>query len=113
MVKRGYHWSSKAWYSNPEHPLREVAFGLYYPDGSTKGECRMTWVRHTTSAFAYAPRLEAARDALAVLGSFFDLLGEFENIDPEKDYTEADFVALLDDFEFEDLTQYERPRGIS
>lgn len=108
MNRRGYHWSSKAWYSSPEHPLHEVVFGLYYPDGSTAGECRMVWGKQMTSAFAYAPRLEVASDALSALGSFWDLIHEFEQIPPEEDYTEADFVALLEDFGFEDLTAISR-----
>lgn len=102
---RGFHWSNKAWYAHViEHP--QVHFGMYDPvDGGTTGEMCMTWVVLNNK---YTPKLECFDDAWSALSIFPDLIQKMAEVDSE-DITDTQFVQMLLECGFKDLTKYESP----
>jgi hypothetical protein len=100
--KRGFHWSSKAFYNSVVTKYHDIFFGLYCPDGGSIGEMAMVWHK---LAGKDIPRLECFDDAWIVLFSFNDVLYELTNVD-NKNITEEEFVEILLAHGFKDLTDY-------
>ncbi len=106
-TKRGFYWSTKAYYSRTNDE-REIMFGLFAgKDGGTTGEMGMRW--HLLGN-EWVPRLECYSDGWSALAMFPDLITELGRRDSD-DPTEQEFVNLLLSLGFEDLTDYERPRS--
>lgn len=106
---RGFHWSTRAWYSSVAGSDKpEVVFGMYHPsEGGTTGEMAMRW--HNLSGGDYnVPRLEVFDDAWRVLRAFDDVLERLAHVDGQN-ITEGEFVALLLECGFTDLTEYDNP----
>jgi len=95
-AKRGFIRTSKAWYADAE-----VMFGMYFDRYDCMGEMAMRWV--DLGHGIMVPRLECFGDAFHVLEAFHDVITKMAN-DP--DFTEPEFVQMLLDCGFEDLTQY-------
>lgn len=106
---RGFFWSSRAWYHREAITTQEeeITFGIY-PDGGnqgTIGEMRVVWEEWGE---AQVPQLRVYDDAWAILSGFSDLLDYMAgsnaiNITPEE------FVEILKECGFKDLTPYEKP----
>lgn len=101
---RGFHWSNKAWYSDViKQP--EIIFGMYSPDGGTSGEMSIRWIELSRKL---TPKLECFDDAWNALSMFTDLIEEMGKVDSE-DITDQDFVDMLKNLGFKDLTKYKSP----
>jgi len=94
-MKRGFYWSSKAWW---DRGYRDITFGVFDGDGCTGGEMRIEWT-------SFGPQLQVFSDGWAVLATFGDLLEKMAKV---ADPTEEDFVKILLECGFEDLTPYSR-----
>ena len=101
---RGYHRSSKAWYSKSVDEI-EINFGMFHPDGGTTGEMNIEWIELNGQLCA---RLKCFEDAWSALSLFTDLIQEMGKIDSEL-IQEEDFAKLLDKCGFKDLTEYIDP----
>jgi hypothetical protein len=101
---RGYHRTSKAWYSKNDGNI-EVTFGLYYPDGGTDGEIKMEWVLLGNSLCA---RLKSFEDSWLALSKFTDLIHSMGDFD-SKLISEDEFCVILKQCGFKDLTAYQHP----
>ena len=102
--ERGFYWSSKAWYSETRN-YHHVMFGLYHLEGGTIGEMKMEWIK---LGHKWTPRLQVFCDGWFALSTFNDLIQRLEEVD-DQDITEKQFVDILLDCGFEDLTKYEFP----
>lgn len=101
---RGFHWSSRAYYSAVIN-RPEVNFGMYDPnDGGTTGEMSMTWILLDGR---YTPKLECFDDGWSALANFTDLIQRMGKVDSE-DISDEVFVKMLVECGFKDLTKYER-----
>lgn len=102
---RGYYRTSKAWYATEKdkHEPR-IEFGFYHKDGhrGTIGEMSMCWKYLNDKMVPY---LYAFDDSWEVLSTFTDLLKEMFQWD-NKNITEEQFVQLLNQTGFTDLTPY-------
>jgi len=100
---RGFVWSNKAWYAESNNIKNGmIHFGLYSTEGGTTGEMTMEWIELCGNI---VPRLNAFDDSWEVLASFkdvIDILGRVGN----KNITDDDFVKILMDCGFTDLTKY-------
>lgn len=108
-LKKGYHRSSKAWYADVTENVK-VVVGVYYEDGGTAGEFTVEWVHlyNKNNNPQFVPVLKVFDDAWGLLSEFkglMEALGEVNN----QNISEEDFCNILDNLEFEDLTEYERP----
>lgn len=101
---RGYHRSSKAYYSDVMKGI-EVNFGMFYQDGSTTGEMCIEWIEVGENI---SPRLKAFDDSWSALSLFTDLIKKMGEHDSEN-ISEEDFCKLLDECGFKDLTAYNSP----
>ena len=102
--KRGFIWSSRAWYAEAADCKHEISFGMYARGGGTTGEMHVKW--HQVGG-KWVPRLECFDDAWAALSTFGDLLKEMgllDNVTP----TEERFVEMLKRCGFKDMTAYEQ-----
>lgn len=104
--RRAFYWSTKAYYHQPDMQP-EVMFGMFHSDGSTSGEMAMRW---KSLGGKPVPRLQVFNDAWSALALFPDLIERLGDLDSEV-ITEEEFVKLLLDCGFEDITQYESPHG--
>jgi len=101
-AKRGLIRTSKAWYAGASKgETVEVMFGMYAGRYECKAEMAMRWV--DLGHGIIMPRLECFGDAFDVLVEFHDVIIKMAD-DP--DFTEPEFVQMLLDCGFEDLTQY-------
>ncbi len=102
---RGYDRHSKAWYAEAcNDALINVEFGMYAKDGSTIGEMAMEWVELKDKLYA---RLKCFEGGWGVLALFTDLIQKLGEVDG-KQIQEEDFVKILNECGFKDLTAYER-----
>lgn len=103
---RGFHWTSRAYYASSIGDRQEILFGMYDENGEgTSGEMAIRWVDVGAKV---APRLEVFDDAWSALFLFNDLLEAMSEVDGQN-ITQEDFVALLLDHGFIDLTAYNSP----
>lgn len=103
---RGYHRSSKAWYSKANYRDRvSVSLGMYPPDGGTTGEMQMEWQELSGKQCAI---LKTFEDSWNVLALFTDLIQKMGEVDGQL-IQEEDFCKLLDECGFKDLTAYNDP----
>ncbi len=102
-ARRGFVWSSRAWYVEAANCKHEISFGMYVKDGGTTGDMRMKW--HQVGG-TWVPRLECFDDAWDALSTFGDLLQEMAMID-NTNSTEEQFVEILKRCGFEDMTAYQ------
>lgn len=105
--RRGFIWSSKAWYAEAADCKHQISFGMFYKEGGTTGEMVVTW--HTLNN-RRIPRLECFDDAWGVLGTFTDLLQELAVFN-NANVTEQGFVNILTRCGFEDMTPYVQAKG--
>lgn len=103
--RRAFHWSTKAYHHCPSGQP-EVIFGMFHTDGSTSGEMAMRWEKLGNRL---VPQLQVFNDAWSALALFPDLIERLGNL-TERPLLEEEFVELLLDCGFEDITQYESPR---
>jgi hypothetical protein len=100
---RGFVWSNKAWYDEANKIKNGmIHFGIYSAEGGTTGEMTMEWMELARDII---PRLSAFNDSWEVLASFkdvIDILGRVGN----KNIADDDFVKILLDCGFSDLTKY-------
>ena len=102
---RGFHWSNKAWYADVVDETT-ISFGMYQPGNGTSGEMVMEW--HNIAGKS-VPRLECYDDGWNALSLFTDLikkLGEYDN----KNISQEQFVGILLECGFTDMTAYEEGR---
>jgi hypothetical protein len=101
---RGFYWTTMS-YHNIMNSYSQIDFGMYIPNDGTIGEMVMKW--HDLAG-KNVPRLEVYNDGWGVLFSFADLLERLAELD-DYNISEEEFVELLLELGFEDLTQYEKP----
>jgi hypothetical protein len=104
---RGYILSHLAWYAEANKITQPtITFGLFdqQEQGCTDGEMIMRW-REVGGEMA--ARLDCYDDALAVLHSFADVIGELAEFD--SCLLVGDFITVLQNCGFKDLTEYENP----
>ncbi len=100
---RGYYRAHKAWYADANDiKLPEIVFGMYHPDGSTTGEMQMKWVMLQNSLCA---KLISFEDSWSLLSLFSDLIKKMGKVDSQN-IQEEEFVKILDECGFKDLTAY-------
>ncbi len=103
--KRGFIWSSRAWYARVGVDCdHQLSFGMYSEGGGTTGEMTMVW--HDIGG-TMTPRLECFDDAWHALHAFSDLLAKMAEVD-NKSISEERFMEMLKECGFEDMTQYEQ-----
>lgn len=102
--RRAFHWSTKAWYQLPGS-AQEINFGMYHLEGGTTGEMSMRWVDLGNE---FSPQLRVFCDAWHALSLFPDLVEILGQHDDEN-ITQEQFVEILLQCGFEDLTAYESP----
>jgi hypothetical protein len=103
---RGYHRSSKAWYAKANNKDRiEVSFGMYAEERGTSGEMTMEWVELSGKQRA---RLKCFEDCWSALALFTDLIQKMGEVDSEE-IQEEEFVKMLDECGFKDMTAYKDP----
>ena len=100
---RGYHRTSKAWYTKTQFRI-EVLFGMYSLQGGTSDEMSMEWVEISNKL---CPRLKCFDDSWSALALFNDLIQELGEVD-NKVIQEEEFCKILDKCGFKDLTEYKR-----
>lgn len=106
--KRAFYWSSRAWHANANRNKNPtIMFGMYHKDGGTSGEMAMEWINLGNKI---TPQLKCFDDAWSALGLFTDIIKEMANVD-SGDITQEQFVEILKECSFEDLTEYEDPCG--
>ena len=105
--RRGFHWTSKAWYAEANRFPKEITFGMYAADddGTTSGEMKMQWVE---LGKRLTPQLCVFDDAWSALATFSDLIQRMAEVDSE-DISEEQFVNMLLACGFKDLTKYQHP----
>ena len=103
--RRAFHHSSKSWYGIHLKKPPTVHFGMYHSDGSTSGEMAMEW---TELPGAWVPELRVFDDGWNALSLFPDLIERLGDLDDEN-ISDDDFVNLLLELGFEDITEYEDP----
>jgi len=101
---RGFYWTQEAWYAKTTDD-QDITFGMYETDNGTDGEMSMVWEELGDNQ---VPRLKIYNDAWKVLGSFQDLLQKLAEVDDEN-ITQGQFVGILRECGFEDLTPYKSP----
>jgi len=104
---RGFCWCKKAYYAKALlKELPKVCFGMFCKDGGgTSGEMSMVWENICNKA---TPQLKCFCDGWSALSLFADLIKKLGEHDSE-DITEEQFVEILRQCGFKDLTPYEDP----
>lgn len=106
MITKGFSILSKSYYG--DYCLKdcsyidEVTFGLYLEDGSTEGECVMRW--HFINN-ELVPKLEMFSDSWILFARCEDLFLTLSKYNDE-DFTVSEFVSLLKEVGFKDMTKY-------
>lgn len=105
LNRRGFIWTSKAWYASALPNKESISFGMYDGDGGTSGEMMMSWyvVMGTPAA-----RLECFDDGFYNLFSFVDVLEKLQEYN-DKEMSQENFVDILKQCGFQDLTEYTIP----
>lgn len=101
---RGFIWSNKAWYHQPEYG-KDIHFGMYAENGGTSGEMSVEWIQ--LSGIDH-PRLMVFNDAWSALSTFTDLLQKMGEVD-DFHITQEEFVDMLLSCGFVDMTKYKSP----
>jgi hypothetical protein len=106
---RGFHQYSKSWYNKDKEDkvIEEISFGMMHPDGGTTGEMYMRWYLIDEN-LPPAAKLESFQDSWDALSTFGDLIQKMAEFDREHPQPE-DFVKLLEECGFKDLTETETP----
>jgi hypothetical protein len=100
---RGFVWSNKAWYAKANRIKNGlIHFGIYSTAGGTTGEMSMEWIELGGENI---PRLNVFNDAWKTLAEFKDIIDALGRMN-DKNITDADFVKMLLDYGFTDLTKY-------
>jgi hypothetical protein len=103
---RGFIWTNKAWYAKDIGCENDrVNFGVYLAEGGIAGEMRMEWI---PLAGKIVPRLNVFPGSWKSLASFKDVLDALALVSGEN-ITDAEFVKILLDCGFTDLTRYTSP----
>ena len=100
---RGFHWSTKAWYGKTVFD-RSISFGMYQPGDGTSGEMTMVWY---DLGGKIVPKLECFDDGWNALSLFTDLIKKMGEHDDEN-ITEEQFVSILLECGFTDMTAYKQ-----
>jgi len=103
--KRGFHWTTKAWYAEANGNPNEISFGNYADEGGTSGEMTMKWIK---LGGKLTPQLRSFDYSWAALSSFGDLINELGKHDSDG-ISQERFVDILTECGFKDLTSYESP----
>ena len=103
-VVNGFVWTEKAYYSRSLNDKDKncITFGEYVIENGCKGEMGMQWVDLGSSI---SPRLECFDDSFEQLSKYshiFKILSTMEN------FTKEQFVKVLLENGFVDLTKYEQ-----
>lgn len=102
---RGFKWMQKSYYANAETEP-DIFFGMYSVDNAgCSGEICMHWGRICGED---VPRLKAYNDAWAALALSYDVIKALAVVDG-KNITQEQFVKLLTDRGFKDMTEYCNP----
>jgi len=106
---RAYVRSSKTWYYDSNSKI-SIYFGMYnIEDGGTSGEMEMVWI---DLGGRLSARLESFHDSWIALSLFPDLIEKMGKSDIQvsgNSIQEEEFVKLLDECGFKDITEYECP----
>lgn len=103
---RGYHRTSKAWYAKAKERI-EVRFGMFAEEGGTSGDITMEWV-DLGLMDGLTARLKCFEDGWSALALFTDLIQKMGEFDSQK-IQEEEFVKMLDECGFKDMTAYKDP----
>ena len=103
-VERGFYWSSKAWYAKNADCENRISIGMYAGEGGTSGEFQVRWYEQGGEM---VPRVEIFDDTWLLFSEFTDL---FKTLSvASENMTEQQFVGMLIDHNFKDMTPYESP----
>lgn len=100
--KRTFYASHLAWYGKQLYDQAEIMFGI--DGGEYHGEMAMRW--HDIKG--WVPRLEVFDDAWATLAQLPDVVAALAERDNEN-VTPEEFMDILKELGFEDVTTYENP----
>lgn len=106
---RAFCWTKKAYYANSlrDSGKNEIVFGMYdIEDGGTSGEMAMVWIE--LGSQGATPQLQSFSDSWSALSLFSDLIHSLGEID-DQDITQEEFVKMLLNHGFVDITPYEDP----
>ncbi len=98
---RGFHWLNRSRYKE-QIAGKEIMFGYYDAVGGTSGEMAMRWEIINCEE---TPQLQIFNDGFSALFSMPDLLEKLSDLN-DKNFTDEEFVEILLDFGFKDLTNY-------
>lgn len=103
---RGYHRTNKAWYGKAlNKDIIEINFGMFAEEGGTSGEMTMEWEELSGKLCA---KLKCFEDSWSALALFTDLIQKMGEVD-SKEIQEEEFVKMLDECGFKDMTSYKDP----
>lgn len=110
-AKKGFVRVSKTWY-NHLHENVEVLFGMYYDgeEGGTDGEMVIEW--QEIGRESNVPQLRIWSDAFHLMPVFVDVfegLKRYPKTEEGEHMAEWQFVDLLLECGFVDMTPYKRP----
>ena len=92
----------EAWYKNVLSEKPHIYIGLYYENGGTDGEFKISWEEAGI-------QLQAFSDSWDVLNKMPELIELMAKIDKEKiEPTVAEFAEMLKGIGFKDITERER-----
>lgn len=109
---RAFCWTGKAYYAKhmDGSEKNEIMFGMYdLENGGTTGEMAMRWI-DLGNRYGMAPQLQSFSDSWSALLLFSDLIHSLSKIDGQ-DITQEEFVEILLNHGFVDLTQYVNPNN--
>jgi hypothetical protein len=101
---KGFQWHKKAWYSHFCKHDPFITFGMFIPEKGITGEIQMVWQNISE---IQVPRIECFDfKSLALCNDVIQKLAEYNDKNEFKDITEEEFVKVLLDCGFTDLTEY-------
>jgi hypothetical protein len=98
----GFHWTEKAHYATGLRDVdkKGIIFGEYSLTGGCTGEMAMEWL---ALGNGLVPKLQCYSDALFLIPRFDKI---FEQLSEINDFTKEQFVEVLLQNGFRDLTRY-------
>lgn len=107
---RAFFWANKSWYTKYDNNKNiAVYFGMYdIENGGTSGEMSMKWIDLGKHGIALTPQLQSFSDSWSALSLFGDLISSLGEVDSQ-DITQEEFVEMLLNHGFVDVTPYESP----